>query len=197
MSSEEQAPENTVENLTFGLEQIKRLGVLLGKEREAAILTGKIKQEIDELVREISSRIERRPIVYYWWGSGNGTYGRRAAINELIELAGGVNLTGEFDRQYMELSPEYVIRKDPDVIVISYWQENQKETRIKEIARRPGFNQVKAVKNRRIHTINGHSLHTPVRFAEVIRNLAWYIHPELFGEKNQAEINAMKKRTGN
>lgn len=184
----------TVENLAFGLEQIRRLGILLGKEKEAEILTGRIKKEIDELSQEISSRIESRPLVYYWWGERNGTYGRRAAINELIELAGGVNLARDFDRQYMELSPEYVISRDPDVIVISYWQENQKETRIKEITRRPGFSQVKAVKNNRIYTLNGHSFHTPVRFAEVVQNLARFIHPELFSvEKIRQESSAMEK----
>lgn len=177
----------TVENVAFGLEQIKRLAVFFGKEREAEILTGRLRQEIDALAQKISSQIENRPLTYYWWGKRNGTYGRRAAINELIELAGGVNLAGEFDKQYMELSPEYVISKDPDIIIISCWQEHQKAARVKQIARRPGFNHIKAVRNNRIYTIEGHALHTPVLYPEVIRNLAGYIHPELFGENDKVE----------
>ena len=170
----------TVENVAFGLEQIKRLGVLLGKEKEAEKLARQIKTGIDELAAQIGSQAKSRPLVYYWWGSGNGTYGNRAAINELIELAGGINLAGEFNRQYLDLSPEYVISRNPDVIVISYWQEDQQEARVEEIKTRPGFSEVKAVKNNRIYTIDGHSFHTPIRFAEAIRNLAGFIHPELF-----------------
>ncbi|MDI6793502.1 MAG: ABC transporter substrate-binding protein [bacterium] len=179
----------TVEDVAFGLEQIKRLGVLLGKEKEAENLAGQIKSEIDDLAGQISSQAKSRPLVYYWWGSGNGTYGNRAAINELIELAGGINLAGEFDRQYMELSPEYVISRNPDVIIISYWQEEQQEARVEEIKTRPGFSEVKAVKNNRIYTIDGHSFHTPVRFAEAIHNLASFIHPEV-------KINAEKAQKG-
>jgi iron complex transport system substrate-binding protein len=170
----------TVKNLAFGMEQIRRLGVLLDKGKEAETLTKRIKTEVKKLTLMISSSIKNRPLVYYWWGSGNGTYGNQAAINELIEIAGGINLAGEFDKQYMELSPEYVISKNPDVIVISYWQEDQREARVKEIKSRPGFNQVEAVKNNCVYTIDGHSLHTSLLFAEAIRNLAGFIHPELF-----------------
>ncbi len=169
----------TVENLAFGLEQIKRLGKLLGKEKEAETLSISVKQKIDNLSQKIALRIQTHPRVYFWWGQRNGTYGRRAAIHELIGMAGGINITGEFDRQYLEISPEYVISKDPDVIVISYWQKRQKAGRLDEITRRPGFNQVKAVKTNRIYAINGHDIHTTLRFAEALRDLVRFIHPEL------------------
>lgn len=128
----------TVENLAFGLEQIKRLGTLLDKQKEAERLSISIKQKIDNLVQKIESQIQKRPRVYFWWGQRNGTYGRRAAVHELIEMAGGINITGDFDRQYMEISPEYVISRDPEVIVISYWQEKQKVERLHETKQRPG-----------------------------------------------------------
>ncbi|MDI6781418.1 MAG: ABC transporter substrate-binding protein [bacterium] len=173
----------TAEGVDSGLEQIKRLGILLGKEKKAKELGNRLKLEIDEVVSKITPRIKNRPIVYLWWGSGNGTYGNRAVINELIKLAGGINLADEFDRQYMELSPEYVISRNPEVIVISYWQEKDRELRMAEIKKRPGFSQVKAVKDNRVYTIDGHSFHTPLLFAEVVRNLARFIHPELDGGK--------------
>ncbi|MFH2058001.1 MAG: ABC transporter substrate-binding protein [Pseudomonadota bacterium] len=170
----------SVENTAFGIEQIKRMGKILGKENQAAALAHKIRTEVDSLSRMISSKIKYKPQVYYWWGARNGTYGAKTSINELIERAGGVNIAGQFNTQYMELSPEYVIASDPDVIVVSFWKENQKDERIKALKQRPGFSGIKAVKNNRIYAIDGHSFHTVVRFAEVIRTLAGYIHPELF-----------------
>ncbi|SMC95461.1 iron complex transport system substrate-binding protein [Desulfocicer vacuolatum DSM 3385] len=172
----------SVENVAFGIEQIKRMGSVLGKEKEGKALAHKIRTEVDTLSKKISSRIKDRPLVYYWWGTRNGTYGARTAINELIELAGGVNLAGQFDAQHMELSPEYVIARDPDVIVISYWKESQRDERVAALRKKPGFSGVKAVKNNRVHTIEGHSFHTTIRFAEVIQTLAEFIHPGVLGD---------------
>lgn len=170
----------SVESTAFGIEQIRRMGRLLCRDKEAEALAGKIRKEVDDLSRTIAATIKDRPVVYYWWGSRNGTYGRKSAIHELIGLAGGTNLTAEFDQQYMELSPEYVIAGDPDVIVISYFKETQKAERMAELRQRPGFANVKAVKNNRVFCIDGHSFFTPVRFASTIQTLAGYIHPELF-----------------
>ncbi len=180
------------EGVEPGLEQIRRLGVLLGKKNEAKKLVNRLKLEIDDVVSQITPGIKNRPLVYFWWGSGNGTYGKRAAINELIELAGGINLAGEFDQQYMELSPEYVISRNPEVIIISYWQEKDRESRVAEIKSRPGFSQVKAVKNNRVYTMDGHSFHTPLLFAEAVRRLAGFIHP---GVEINAEVAEKTPRT--
>lgn len=173
------AAVSSVESVTFGLEQIRRLGVLLGREELARVLAKKIRAEIDAVTAEVARRIDHRPLVYYWWGARNGTYGNRAAIHELIERAGGSNIAGDFDRQYMDLSPEYVIDKDPDVIIISYWKPEDRQRRIDALKKRPGFAGVKAVKNNRIYTFEGHDFFSPVRFAHVIRTLAGHIHPQI------------------
>ena len=179
----------SVENVSFGIEQIKRMASVLGTEREGEALARKIRNEVNALSRKIASRIKDKPLVYYWWGTRNGTYGAKSAINELIELAGGINLAGEFDTQYMELSPEYVIASDPDVIVISYWREEQRDERMAALKKRPGFSGVKAVKNNRVYTIEGHSFHTTVRFAEVIRTLAQFIHPGVLDRADASEVS--------
>ncbi|MEW6619129.1 MAG: ABC transporter substrate-binding protein [bacterium] len=173
----------TPEGVDSGLRQIERLGVLLGKKEEAKALVKRLKLRIEEVVSQISPQTKSRPLIYFWWGTGNLTYGKRAAINELIELAGGINLAAKFNRQYLELSPEYVLSKNPEVILITYWQEKDRELRVAELKSRPGFSQVKAVKNNRIYTIDGHCFQTPVLFAEALCKLAEFIHPELIKGK--------------
>ncbi|MEW6607504.1 MAG: ABC transporter substrate-binding protein [bacterium] len=180
-------------DVAFGLDQIKRLGVLLGKKKEAEKLTRKIKKEIDTIANKVSSAIKTRPLVFYWWGTGNGTYGRKASIHELIELSGGIHLAGEFDKQWFEISPEYIISKNPDVIIISYWQENQKEIRIKEIKERQGFKHINAVKNNRIYLIDGNSIHSIIRFPEAMRNLVKFIHPEI-EMSNKGQVTAVSSQ---
>lgn len=175
----------TAEGVAHGLGQIQRLGALLGKEKEAGELARRIRNEIDDVASMIKRKAVKHPLVYYWFGWGITTCGRKAAVHELIHLAGGVNLTGEFDRQFMELSSEYVIDRNPDVIVISCWQEDRREAQVREIRNRPGFGRIKAVRSGRIYTIDGHALHTPVRFAEAVRILAGFFHPEMEGRPNE------------
>ncbi len=168
----------TASDVAWGLKQIERLGILLGKEKEAKRLIQGIKEEIEGLSKKADS-LKNRPLVYYRWGFGNGTYGKRAVLDELIRLAGGINLAGEFDKQWFELSPEYVISKDPDVIVISYYKEEDREAVIKALKDSPAFAKVKAVKNNRVYAINGTWLHSPILFPKAIRKLTGFIHPEV------------------
>ncbi len=184
----------TPPSVAFGLEQIKRLGVLLGKEKEGIRLAKKIKKEIDTLTQIVSNKTNNRPLVFYSWGTGNGTYGKKAVINELIELAGGINLTGEFDKQWFEISPEYVIAKNPDVIVISYYAEDDKDKCIEGLKQRPGFDQINAVKNNQIYLIHGNSINNPIRFSEAIRNLIKFIHPEVKIDLEELENSKRKLR---
>ena len=169
----------SVESVDFGLRQIQRIGTLLGVPERARDLARNLKDEVETLTADIEAKITTRPVVFYWWGAKNGTYGNRSAVHELIERAGGTNLTRDFDAQYMDLSQEYIIDRNPDVIIISYWKEYQKEPRIKALKAKPGFSDINAVKNNRIYTMEGHEFHTQVRFTHAIRTLAGFIHPEI------------------
>ncbi|MFH1860335.1 MAG: ABC transporter substrate-binding protein [bacterium] len=168
----------SVRDMSHGIEQIKRLGVLLGKKKEAERLTKRIQAEISKLAEPVMP-LSYKPLVYVWWGSGNLTYGKPTIVNELIDMAGGINLAGDINRQCPEISSEYVISKNPDVIIITCWKEEDKKTRIDAIKEKPCFNQVKAVKNNRVYVIDGNSVHSIVRFPEALRNLIKFIHPEM------------------
>lgn len=45
------------------------------------------------------------------------TAGRRTFIHELIELAGGHNIAGTEEREYFTVSPEWVLRRNPDMLI--------------------------------------------------------------------------------
>lgn len=45
------------------------------------------------------------------------TAGRRTFIHELIELAGGENIAGTEDREYFIVSPEWVLQRNPDILI--------------------------------------------------------------------------------
>lgn len=99
------------------------------------------------------------PDVKEIWTGGQGSF-----INELITLAGGVNiasgLTGP--NGYLPLSIEYIVSQDPDVIIAttySYGTEQQIIEKLKEYA---PFSDIKAVKNSRIYVLHVDEVSLPV-----------------------------------
>jgi iron complex transport system substrate-binding protein len=57
--------------------------------------------------------------VLYLLGLPGFTAGKRSYLDDVISLAGGVNVAGDVDQPYPDLSEESIIRADPDVIVVS------------------------------------------------------------------------------
>ena len=99
------------------------------------------------------------PDVKEIWTGGQGSF-----INELITLAGGVNiasgLTGP--NGYLPLSIEYIVSQDPDIIIAttySYGTEQQIVEKLKEYA---PFSDIKAVKNSRIYVFHVDEVSLPV-----------------------------------
>ena len=76
------------------------------------------------------------------------TAGRGSFMDEVVTLAGGVNIASGIERPFAKVSDEFVIQQNPDVILIGYMAED-KNVR-KEISSRIGWPQVKAVVSGRI-----------------------------------------------
>ncbi|OPL07539.1 MAG: hypothetical protein AVO33_05305 [delta proteobacterium ML8_F1] len=97
---------------------IEEVGRILGKDEKAQT----INQSIEEKVREVAERVADLPgkRVYFVVGFGeHGDYtaGGDTFINEMIEMAGGVNIAGDVSGWGYSL--EKIIEKDPEVIIIS------------------------------------------------------------------------------
>lgn len=164
------------------LNDILLVGKVTGKEAEAKALVESMEQRIENVVSK-TKEAQYRPRVYYevWhdplMSAGPGTW-----INELIELAGGVNIFSDAKAPYPEVSSESIITRNPEIIIIKvgYMGGVAKE----EIKRRPGWEAIDAVRNDRIYEVDENILIRPgPRIVEGLETLARIIHPELFGAK--------------
>ncbi|MEA3347126.1 MAG: hypothetical protein U9Q21_03445, partial [Candidatus Auribacterota bacterium] len=61
-------------------------------------------------------------------------------IDEVLRLAGGINIAYDCPRPYSRISPELVITSNPDIIVLVYKDESN-------IGLRDGWQNINAVKN--------------------------------------------------
>jgi len=166
------------------LADISLVGEATGQIDEAeALVTGirKIAQEIADKTRDAP-----RPNVYveYFFNGGYWSFGSESFADELISMAGGVNVFAGFADQYISTSTEEVLRANPEIIIISKGTMaigcGLTPDTIKE---RPGWSELYAVQNDQIYEIKEDIISREgPRLINGLEEFAKIIHPELFEE---------------
>ena len=106
------------------------------------------------------------------------TVGPGSYINDLIDIAGGVNIAARAASAYPQLSAEEILRSDPEIIVLAADAYSSKPG---DVAARQGWSIIAAVKNNRIFTIDPNLINRPgPRVGEAAEAYAKLVHPELF-----------------
>ena len=158
------------------LNDIKTVGEITDKEVEAQVLTSEMAVGI-KAVTDQTEELEQRPKVFYivghepsLWTAGSGTF-----IHELIEKGGGVN-TCQNITGYSEISIEYVLARDPEIIITSEWSYEWAQNAT-ELA------STNASQTGRIYTLDDDLAQRPgPRLVEGLEWFAHFIHPEIFDE---------------
>jgi iron complex transport system substrate-binding protein len=137
-----------------------------------------MRREIDR-IRTMTAAAGKRPRVFFQIdaapiiSAGNGTF-----INELIALAGGVNVAAGPD-PYPRFSWEDVISLAPEVVIIASMAGGYSPEELKKNWRR--WPQIPAVRNGNLHVIDANLVDRPTpRLIEGLAAFARTIHPELF-----------------
>ncbi|MGO9513816.1 MAG: ABC transporter substrate-binding protein [Steroidobacteraceae bacterium] len=120
------------------------IGEILGLSDRAASLNDKINSAVQELSAQVSAR--RRgtaPTVYFEVDPAPYAAGPASFIGELLALLGARNIVTADLGPFPQLNPEYVVRRNPDVILVSSVQRAH-------FAERPGWDQIRAVKEQRL-----------------------------------------------
>lgn len=134
--------------------QIERLGVATGHVGEAAELVAQMKTDIDELTADVPADAE--PITYFHELDPNlYTVTGETFVGEVYAMAGMVSIADdapEASGPYPQLSPEYVVKADPDVIF--YADSADSGVTAESIAQRPGWDQLTAVQEGRVIEID-------------------------------------------
>ncbi len=106
------------------------------------------------------------------------TVGRDTFHDNLIRLAGGINVSGEEAIKYPQYSLEQVLRHKPEVILITSMA--REATAEKKKDRWKAWTHIPAVQQGRIYLLNTDLLDRPSpRLVDGLESLARAIHPEL------------------
>lgn len=104
-------------NLDEVIEAVETIGMLLGNETAATQAADSLWIRVRQLERT-SAVTDRKPTVLFLvsfetlWSFGPESY-----VHDLIELAGGISVTGGMDVVAPILSDEFVLRAAPDIII--------------------------------------------------------------------------------
>ena len=128
---------------------INEIGEITHKVREASLLIEKMKNEIEEVVSEVKliSQRERVKVFVEIWHEPLMTAAKGSFVDELITLAGGINIAHNLIRPYCNFSAEKVINLNPQCIILAYMD---KEAPLKLVQQRFGWDKIDAVKNKRV-----------------------------------------------
>ncbi|NPV62679.1 MAG: ABC transporter substrate-binding protein [Methanotrichaceae archaeon] len=168
------------------LSVIDNLGRALGKEERAQELSGLL-EGYQDLIKERTGGIaaEDRPTVFFeWLGRPYFSASSGTSYGNFIDFAGASNIAANESVNYPNLSPEWVIERDPDIILHilgsseQYSEEDLKEWR-DEIMARPELQNLRAVKDGRVYVLSG-TVATGVRSSIGELYLAKWFYPELF-----------------
>ena len=146
------------DSLTELYDEIELLGMMTGHEDQAANLVGRMRERVKR-VRESAREIgpAQRPTVYYQvWDSPLTAAGPASFIGEMIELAGGINVIADRTARYPQFSEEALLQLNPDVILAP--TSHGAPVSLEDFRNKPGWRDLRAVRNGRIHLIDGDSV---------------------------------------
>jgi iron complex transport system substrate-binding protein len=168
------------------LHDIRLVGTILGYNVNAQNVVSDIEATVDH-VREMT-RNATRPTVYIEnWHDPLITAGNGTLQNEMVEVAGGVNIFA--DLVGYQVSSEAVIARNPNIIT----SFDSLET-VAQIISRPGWADINAVKQNRVYQVSPEEGAPNPRIGQSILHLAKLIHPELFSQQtptNQLTVSSI------
>ncbi len=135
------------------LDYIRRLGAMVGATDKADALARRFKQRIAD-VQARSAVLPRRPKVYFEEWDEPPISGIRW-VAELVRIAGGDDVFPERAEQSLAKAriledPDEVIRRAPDIVIGSWCG---KTFRPEQVAARPGWQAIPAVRDGELHEI--------------------------------------------
>ena len=134
------------------LRMIRTVGALVGRQDAAEALAASLERGLED-IRKRADLLPRRPRVFFeeW---DQPLISGICWVEELIEIAGGDPIFPELRHAKLGkdriVSPDEVVRRNPDVIIASWCG---KAVRKDKIASRSGWENVTAVRNGAIHEI--------------------------------------------
>lgn len=161
------------------MKSISNIGNIVNREKQANEIVQIMQKRLNK-VKELTKGLPRPKVFLQIGEAPMVTVGKGSFGDDLINLSGGENIAGSEKEMYPRLAMEEIIKRSPEVIIISTM--NPKGNYQKIIINWSRWKTIPAVKNRRIHLIDSDLIDRPSpRIIDGLETMAKIIHPEAFG----------------
>lgn len=172
---------NSATTLDQIYQEISDLGKIFQIEDKAEAFIQDQKERIAQVETKVASQEPIKVLVYDSGGNGVFTCSGSNFETLLIEKAGGKNIFDDLNSaQWVTVSSEEVLHRQPDVILIHDYDTPSLEEKIKEIKADPALSQLDCVKEERFVSIPLESVLPGDRMAYTIEHLAKGFYPAVF-----------------
>ncbi len=151
---------------------IAQIAKIVKEEEKGKEIIVQYQKELEQAKTEVK-RYPPREVYTYWGDQSYG--GKDSFLGDLYRECGMKDILGSMSkREAANLSSEYILQFQPDVIVIGGYQLDPAEKdNLYTAIKKPGVSTLKAVQTNRIATISGAILYSPNQHApESLRKLA-------------------------
>ena len=174
---------NSATTLDEQYQEILDIGKIFGVEDRAEAYVEDQKARIQAVQDKIAGQDPVKVLVY---DSGNDGVFTCSGINFeslLVGMTGGEGLFDDLtEKQWVTVSYEEVLNRNPDVILIHDYDSPSVEEKIAEIQANPTLSQLDCVKNENFAVITLESVLPGNRMAYAVETMAKDFYPDVFGE---------------
>ena len=151
---------------------IYQIGEIFNKNEKAREVVDNLKQRVADIEARTATaenarvflQISKEPLF---------TIGEESFLNDLINRAGGISVTGNVPTAYPKLSKETALALNPEVIILSDSEDNKEPNEV--------FKNSPALQNNKIFRINADLISRPgPRIVDALEQIARDLHPESF-----------------
>jgi iron complex transport system substrate-binding protein len=159
-------------------QDIRFIAAALGVPEKGETLAADMREQIDTIAKTGSAITEKQSVYFevspfpYMTTCGKGTY-----LDEMITIIGGVNIFAN-EKTWFSPSPEAILERNPGVILTMVSAEDNP---LEEIQSRPGFDALRAVKNKRVYSIDADAASRPSHHIVLaLKQMAAAVYPDQF-----------------
>jgi len=165
-------------NFSDVLKSIGHLGQVVGREKEAKGIIQVMKQRSQRVI-ELTQDLSRPKVLLQIGEAPMITVGKGSFADDLITLAGGVNIAEKEKEMYPRWGMEEILKRSPEVILISSMNPRGDYQRVLQEWSR--WKMIPAVQNGRVHLIDSDLIDRPSpRIIDGLEEMARILHPERF-----------------
>jgi len=165
----------------------RALGMLTGRARQAEEMVSSFQAEL-AAVRKIVAKVPEKSRAKVYFEAIHAkmkTFAQESIAMYALEQAGGVNVAADAsqvrDTNIAAYGKEHILAKAGEIEVFLAQQGRMNPVTIETIMQEPGFQAIKAVRNKRIFLVDERLVSRPtMRIIEGIKTIAALLYPELF-----------------